>query len=87
MNMRKKNQYFKTTKFYLAVFLQAKGLELTGIDRAEPRRCQFIFLDTPQREAFVEAFDFSPPDSVLVQVDVRKLVTAIKQLKDKLYED
>ena len=79
-------KYFKTPHFYLAAFLCAKGMNLTGIDRTDPRRCQFIFKDTPQREKLVEAFNFAPVDSEPALVDARKLITAVKQLKDKLYQ-
>ncbi|MDP2638167.1 MAG: DUF5659 domain-containing protein [Candidatus Levybacteria bacterium] len=86
-NMQIDDRYFRLTNFYTAAFLFAKGLELVNIDRSEPRRCQFVFLDTPEREALVQNFNFGKEDSQGVTLDARKLVMAIKMLKDKLYQE
>ena len=82
--MKKKS--FNTSNFYLASFLYVKGIELVGIDRTDPRRSQFVFNDTPERENIVQAFNFAGEDAEQVRVDARKMITAIKQLKDKLYQ-
>jgi len=39
------NQNFKTTDFYSAVFLLAKGYKLIKIDKTNPRRFCFVFQD------------------------------------------
>lgn len=80
------NKSFKTSQFYLAAFLHVKGMELIGIDRTDPRRCQFIFADIPQREMLIEAFNFAGEDAKTVMVDARKLVNVLKNLKDKLHQ-
>ncbi len=81
-------KYFSTSHFYMAAFLFAKGLKLINVDRlANSTRASFVFIDTPQREIFVEAFNFGIEDAPDVMVDTRKLATAIRQLKEKLYQD
>lgn len=84
---KNQDRYFRTTSFYTAVFLFAKGLELVNIDSTDSKRCQFVFLDTPQREEFLEAFNFGKENNHEVMIDARKFVMAIKMLKDKLYQD
>ena len=83
----KKDKYFKSSNFYQAAFLVAKGMELADIDFSEPRRCKFVFLDTPEREKLLEFFNFGREDAPGAMVDARKLITAVKTLKDKLYQD
>lgn len=85
--MDKDDKYFRLTNFYTAAFLFAKGLELVNIDRSDPKHSQFVFLDTPDREYLMNSFSFSKEDSMEVLIDARKFVTAIKLLKDKLYQD
>jgi len=87
-NQNKDNKYFKTTSFYLAGFLFAKGLELVDIDKiTNPRRAQFVFIDSPERELWLESFNFGKENTPEVMIDVRKFIMAIKMLKDKLYQD
>ena len=81
------DKYFRTTNFYLASFLFAKGLELVNIDKADPKRCVFVFFDTSEREMLVEVFNFAPENHTEVMTDARKLIYASKRLKDKLYQD
>lgn len=80
------DKYFRTANFYLAAFLFAKGLELVNIDKADPKRCVFVFADTPERGALVELFNFAKEDCAEVMVDARKLIYATKTLKDKIYQ-
>jgi len=82
-------RYFRLTSFYSACFLFAKGLELVNIeeDPSNPKRSQFVFKDTPEREILIHNFNFAKEDSPEVLVDARKLVMAIKTLKDKLYQE
>lgn len=83
-----KDKYFKTTSFYLASFLFAKGLELVNIDRtADLKRKEFVFLDSPDRELWLESFNFGKENNPEVMIDARKFVMAIKMLKDKLYQN
>ncbi len=86
MKDKSDDRYFKTSNFYVAAFLFTKGLELVNIDRTDSRRSEFVFLDTPERERLLQNFNYSSEDSPESMVDVRKFVMAIKQLKDKLYQ-
>ena len=83
------DKYFRTTSFYLASFLFAKGLELANIDRTDTKKCVFLFTDTdtPLRELLVGVFNYGKEDSLEVMVDPRKLITAIKTLKQGMYQD
>lgn len=83
-----KDKYFRTTSFYVATFLFAKGLELVDIDRtADPKRARFVFINSPERELWLESFNFGKENTPEVMIDARKFVMAIKTLKDKLYQD
>lgn len=84
--MDKDNRYFRITNFYISAFLFAKGLELVNIDRTDPKHSLFVFLDVPEREILLQNFNYAKEDAPGALVDVRKFITAIKQLKDKLYQ-
>ena len=81
------DKYFKTSSFYLSAFLFTNGLELVNIDKINPKQAVFVFLDTPERESLLHSFNFSKENSSEVMVDARKFISAIKQLKDKLYQE
>lgn len=88
INAYQDNRYFQTSSFYAAAFLFAKDQTLVNIDKVtDPRRAQFVFSDSPERESLLQNFNFAKEDSPEVMVDARKFVTAIKQLKDKLYQE
>jgi len=80
-------RYFRTTSFYTASFLFAKGLELVNLDKTNPKKAVFVFRDSPYRELLLESFNFGKEDALEATIDSRKLITAIKQLKEKLYEN
>ncbi len=80
-------RYFHLTSFYVAAFLFARGMELVNIDHTDPKRSQFVFKDSPEREILIQNFNFSPEGSPESLVDARKFVMAIKMLKDKLYQE
>lgn len=88
-NQNKDTRYFRLTSFYTACFLFANGLELVNIeqDPANPKRSQFVFRDTPERELLIQNYNFAKEDSQEVLIDFRKAVLAIKTLKDKLYQN
>ena len=46
---------YGTSNIWLAAFLKAKGMKLTGTER-EGRRCVFLFEDRPDREQLVLEF-------------------------------
>jgi hypothetical protein len=80
-------RYFHTNNFYAAAFLFAKNQTLVNIDKiTDPKRAQFVFIDTPERELLLRTYNFAPEDSPETKVDFRKAVIAIKTLKDKLYQ-
>lgn len=89
MSIQNKNEhYFRLTSFYVACFLFVNGLELVDIeeDPINPKRLQFVFKDSPEREALIHNFNFAKENSPEVVVDPRKFVAVIKLLKDKLYQ-
>jgi len=81
------DRYFRISSFYAAAFLFARGLELVNIDKSDSKRAQFVFLDTPERALLLDGFNFGKEDSPEAMVDSRKMVSAIKTIKDKLYQD
>lgn len=81
------HRYFKTSSFYIACFLFTKNQVLVNIDKVtDPRRAQFVFLETSGRSELLQNFNFAKENSPEVMVDARKFVVAIKQLKEKLYQ-
>ena len=80
------NKYHKTNSFYCAAFLFAKGLELVNVDRTDPRKCIFVFANHPDLELLLRVFNFAGNDDPAVMIDARKLIYAVKKLKDSLYE-
>jgi len=78
---------YATSNFYPACFLLVRGMRLIEIDRTTPHRCEFVFEDRPERERLLQDFSFAPDDDPAVLVDARRMVTAIKMLKEKLYQD
>lgn len=81
------DKYYRTANFYQASFLFAKGLELVSIDHTDQKKCVFVFIDTPLRELFVGAFNFGKENDSETIIDARKLISAIKLLKERLYQD
>lgn len=82
-----KNKKLFLSNFYAASFLSAKEILLLDINRDNPKRCQFIFEKSPETEKLLEIFNFAKPDDPEVMIDARKMVIAIKSLKDKLYQN
>ena len=62
-------------------------MELVNIDRLNPKRSQFVFRDSAERELLLDSFNFGKEDSTEVLVDARKFIMAIKMLKEKLYQE
>lgn len=84
--MRTDDRYYRTANFYGAAFALSRGLELVGIDRDDPKRNQFVFCDAPEREEWMSAYSYASEDAPEVLVDARKFATAIKALKERLYD-
>lgn len=84
----KDRKHFRTSSFYGAVFLLAKGMELVTVDRVtDPRRAGFVFVDTDERESLLRSFSSGKQDEPEALVDARRLTAAIRSLKEKLYEE
>ena len=47
---------YRTSDLYIAAWLLSNGLELRDIDRRNPRRCDFVFADRPDRHELVQSF-------------------------------
>ncbi|MBA7611701.1 hypothetical protein ES703_18929 [subsurface metagenome] len=50
------NKSYRTSDIYITAWLLSKGLKLAGIDRHNNQRCQFIFIDRPDRPELVTQF-------------------------------
>ena len=50
------NGIYCTSDLYLTAWLLSNGLELSDIDRRNPRRCDFVFLDRQDRPGLVHSF-------------------------------
>lgn len=81
------NKYFAISSFYISVFLLVKGLKLVDIDRSNPQRSQFIFIDSSEREELVKQYNYAERNSPEVLVDAREFEIGIKALKEKLYQN
>lgn len=80
-------RYFRTSSFYAAAFLYAKDQILVNIDKvSDVKRAQFVFLNSSELQLILQSFNYAKEDSPDVMVDARKYMTAIKMLKDKLYQ-
>jgi len=51
-----KNGTYWTSDLYVAAYLLSNGLQIKGVDRHNPRRSEFIFLDREDRPQLVQAF-------------------------------
>lgn len=78
---------YKSTNFYLTAFLIAKGNQIIGIESIDNKRSQFILVSSPELQDQIDQYNFAQTDSLSVNIDARKLIAAIKLLKDKLYSN
>ena len=81
MKKTMKNQ-FATSDFYTAVFLLSEEYRLVSIDKTDPRRFRFVFVDNEDRAKLLEGF-FNGQ----ARVEPRKFAAAIKELKSLMYSD
>ena len=86
MDTNKNCATWRTDSLYLSAFLLAKGLSLLTIEKLSTRKSLFVFVDSPSRESLLNQFNFSPEGSADCLVDAREFVSAIKSLKEKLYQ-
>ncbi|MBI3887988.1 hypothetical protein HY310_02875 [Candidatus Microgenomates bacterium] len=78
---------WRTDSLYLSAFLLVKGLSLSTIERLSNKKSLFVFVDSPNREVWLDQYNFSPEDSSDCLIDARKFISAIKSLKEKLYQN
>lgn len=80
-------KYFRTTGFYPATFLFVKGIELVDIEKfPNSKRAEFIFNEPQACEHLIKVFNFCKAGEKEALVDAREMITAIKSLKEKLYQ-
>lgn len=82
------DRYFRTTSFYASCWLLAQGFELVNIDKlVDSKKAYFVFFNSPELAAALRNFNFAKDDSSDLLVNVRSFVTAIKHLKNALYQE
>jgi hypothetical protein len=74
------DKYWRTSDFYLAAYLFAKGAVITGV-RADDGRAAFAFLNSPEMDEWYDEFRFGKP-----LIDARILIWSISILRKKKYE-
>lgn len=88
INKPSDDRYFRTNQFNVAAFLFAKGFEIAGVDKTtNPKRAEFIFPNSVELEIAVHEFNFAKDSSSEILINARTLFSAIKQLKNILYQD
>ena len=76
-----KTEYYRTSNFYLSAYLFSWDQELVDIDKENPKKAEFVFIDSLEREDLVSSFIYGKE----ALVDAKKFAYAIKELKNKLY--
>lgn len=71
---------FGTRDFYLAATLVCLGMELKGLDRTDPKRVVFLFMDHPNRREWARAYFAGD-----LRVNPLNLAVSIRALKGELY--
>lgn len=72
---------FQTHDFYLSAYLSCRGMELSDIDRLDPRRQVFVFSDKAERKVYEREYYYGK----LMPISPSDFVQAIRALKNKLY--
>lgn len=82
------SKQIKISSFYLSAFLIAKGFNLISLERESSSSSKFLFVftSTTTVEDVVQSFNFASEESDEVVVDARKMIFAIKKLKEVLYQ-
>jgi len=80
--MNNKDKYFRTFSFPLICFLFTKEATIVNIDRTDSKRCQFVFLDSPELQSLISTFNFAPEGAPETLADIRKTIFAVKKIKD-----
>ena len=81
----KKEKYFKSASFPLAVFLYAKQQHVASIDPTDdPGRKEFAFLKTDKLNELVDLYKFGSRDDPELLVEVHAYEQARRELLDRL---
>ncbi len=80
--MKNEHKQFKTSDFYTASYLRARGFKIATVDFADPRRALFVFEDNKDRQCLIEDFLFGR-----ASVEPKSFVVAIKELKQLLHSN
>ena len=83
--MEKEDKTYITNNLYLSCFILCKKYPLIDIEKGGGGKSNFVFLNDGTLEGIVKDYDFALENSPEVMVDVRSFVSAIKQMKEKLY--
>lgn len=87
MSKYKDHKVYKTSSFHIACFLYANNIDLINIvETSDSRRKEFVFRDSGDINTLVNNFNFSPEKDPDVLMDIRKIFSVIKELKEKLYQ-
>ena len=83
MKIKKSQQTYNTTDFYLSCFLLARGIQLIGLNQTdEPGRRSFVFVESDMRAILMDEYNFDAE----AEINVRDFISAIRKLKTLLYE-
>jgi hypothetical protein len=77
-----KKKEFLLSDFYAAVLLRSSGFNLISINKSDPRRFIFFFIDKASRIKLLDDFFAGR-----AKVEPRQFVAAIKELKSLMYSD
>ena len=76
-------KYFKTTSFYFAAYLFAKEYEIVSITKRRTK-LKFVFVKEKNIRQEKKIFQTVPENDERVMIDARKIIIAIKALREKL---
>jgi hypothetical protein len=81
------DRYFRTTTFNTAAYLYAKGYQLAGINKTvDSKRSEFVFVNSADLQTDIEIFLLANETEPDLLISARTLFTAIKQLKNVMYQ-
>lgn len=76
------SEQFETNDLYLAATLQSLGLEMVGVDRADPRRVRFVFTDDDRRREWTRQYLAGA-----LRVDPLVLLNSLRATKRQIYQE
>lgn len=74
--------HFSTSDFYIAAYCVAQGMKIAGISRNGSNKATFLFDGVEKGRELMREFMFSNPN-----VEAKRFVSAIKELKQLLYSE